>query len=523
MNFISWVFLVFLLAVIVVYFLVPKKYRYLVLLLSSLLFYLYAGWQHLLYLLAVILISYLGGLLLSDHIQRKEEYLVLHKEEMTKEEKKKYQRKETKKLSCLCGLFVIVLLLILVVVKYFNTVVSLLKESYPGIPDTLKIILPVGLSFYLFQALGYVIDCYRGTIKAERNILKYSLFLTYFPQLLQGPIERYSDLAPQLTQGHFFDEQNFIHGTQRMLIGYLKKVAIADVLSKFVSSVKSDSTATGILVFLMLIAYGIELYCDFSGFMDIAVGASEIFSIKLTENFDTPYLSKSIAEFWRRWHITLGSWFRDYLYYPILNSTFGRRMLKKRRKWSTSLITIMALLAVWVSMGLWHGSSLNFLIYGLYHGGFIILSFLLEPIYTKIKKGLGVDEKSFGYQMFCVIRTFLIVTFGYVFFLSNSLEESCSLILRMFSSTGFATILDGGLGNYNLSIFNLFIVLLSVLILIFSSDVVKVRKPFFTASQGELSLQRSVLSVLMVFVIAFSWILLYSQGDYSSDFVYFQF
>ncbi len=522
MNFISLLFLAFLAVVIILYFLVPKKYRFLVLLVSSIAFYAYAGWQHLLYLLGVIAVTYLGGLLLSDHRENEKEYLLLHKEEMTKEEKKCFRKKSARKGNVICVFFVIILLLVLIVVKYFNSVVSLLRNSNPDIPSSLKIILPLGLSFFLFQGIGYVIDCHRGTIKAERNILKYALFMSYFPQLLQGPIERYADLAPQLYEGHGFDETNFASGSKRILIGFVKKVCIADILSKFVTSVKGDSSATGFFIVLMLLAYAIELYCDFSGFMDIACGVSEIFSIKLTENFDKPYLSRSIAEFWRRWHITLGAWFRDYLYYPILNSPFGRKMLVKN-KWTRNLITVLGLLAVWICMGLWHGSTLNFLVYGLYHGGFIILSFLLEPVFTKIKTKLKIDDKSFGYQSFCVIRTFLIVMFGYVLFITDSLEETMNLIQRMFSSSGIVMLMDGKLSDYNLNMFNLLIVILSILFLLVDSDVIKVRKKLSIVSQKEKSLQSVCLSILMIFVVAFSWILLYSQGDYSSDFVYFQF
>jgi alginate O-acetyltransferase complex protein AlgI len=523
MNFISLVFLGFLVIVTLVYFLVPKKGRYVVLLVASLVFYAYAGWQHLLYLLSIILFTYLGGLILSHNRDNEKEYLIIHEEEMSKEDKKIYRKRNEGKRKKICGLFVILLVLLLFVVKYFNTLISIFKESNPNIPSDLKIILPLGLSFFLFQGIGYVIDCHRGIIVAEKNFMKYMLFMSYFPQLLQGPIERYADLAPQLYIGHDFDETNFINGTRRILIGFFKKVAIADILAKFVSSVKADDNATGFIVILMLLAYAVELYCDFSGFMDIACGVSEIFSIKLTENFDKPYLSKSIAEFWRRWHITLGSWFRDYLYYPILNSALGRKLLMKRKTWSTELITVIGLLAVWVSMGFWHGSSLNFLLYGLYHGFFIIISYLLEPFFKKLRLKFNVDEKSFGYQAFCVIRTFLIVMFGYVLFITSSLAESGNLIVRMFSSSGLGLILDGKLSDYHLNLFNFLIVVISILVLLIDSDVIRIKKPIFVSEEKELSLQKTCFSILMVAVICFSWILLYSQGDYSSDFVYFQF
>jgi D-alanyl-lipoteichoic acid acyltransferase DltB (MBOAT superfamily) len=371
--------------------------------------------------------------------------------------------------------------------------------------------------------MGYVIDVKRGECGAEKNFFKYFLFIAYFPQLLQGPIERYNDLAPQLYEGHGFDADNFAKGGQRIAIGFFKKVVIADMAGIFVDQVLADETQTGVVIALMLLFYAIQLYADFSGFMDIACGVSKLFGIRLAENFDTPYLSLSVAEFWRRWHITLGAWFRDYLYYPFLTSKLSAALMKKRKAWATALATTLGLLLVWVCMGLWHGAAWSFLFYGLYHGGLIILGNLTKPLTQKWIAAWKIDENSALFTLFRMARTFLLVCFGYVFFVTGDIGESFSLIARMFSAFNWNVFADGTLGDLGLTAYSLWQIALGILILVVYSGTMKPRKTYCLYTEREKTFNGALTMVTLMIAVVFAWVLLYALGDYTSDFVYFQF
>ena len=338
---------------------------------------------------------------------------------------------ERKRQAVLAGVLT-VLLGMLGVFKYGGWMAGICGGS-------LSLILPLGLSFYIFQSLGYCIDVYRGEFPAEKNLLRHALFVSFFPQLLQGPIGSYSSLAPQLCGGRDFDYHEAVFGLQRVVWGFFKKLVIANHIALLIDDKWTSQTAEGFVLWsFVLFLYSIQLYADFSGYMDIACGCSQMLGIRLDENFDSPYLSKSISEFWRRWHITLGAWFKNYLFYSLLRSDAINRLRKRfsSKYLSSAIPTALSLLVVWILIGLWHGADFCYIFYGLYHGLFVILGVFLESQYRRFRE---TCERRFGqkvYTAFQMFRTFAIVTFGYVLFRPGSIGATVDVLSRMFSRTG---------------------------------------------------------------------------------------
>lgn len=317
---------------------------------------------------------------------------------------------------------------LLVFLKYTNFFIRLLQGFSLSLVTLDWLVLPLGISFYTFQSVGYCIDVYRGMAEPEHNFFRYALYVSFFPQISQGPIGRYSELAPQLYKPHSFCYEEFTAGLERMLLGYFKKVVVADQIGIFVEQVYgAPANYSGILLAFATVCYAFQLYADFSGYMDISLGIGRCFNIQLAENFDTPYFSKSIAEFWRRWHISLGNWFRDYLYYSVLRSGWLTKLGRKisrggHKKASKNITTALGLLITWTTIGFWHGAAWKFVAYGLFHGTFVILAAVLSEYYQKAKLVFRIREESAFWQGFQILRTFFIVCVGYVLFRSGSLR-----------------------------------------------------------------------------------------------------
>ncbi len=326
-----------------------------------------------------------------------------------------------------------------------------------GIFKYASLVLPIGLSFYVFQSMGYCIDVYRGTAETETNFFRHALYVSFFPQLLQGPIGDYNRLSPQIFQEHEFSYRNAVYGLQRAAWGFFKKLVIANQISLVIDGIWADyGSYTGFLFWwCILVLYAFQLYADFSGYMDIANGCAQMLGIVMDENFETPYFSKSIAEFWRRWHITLGTWFRNYVFYPILRSDICSGIRKKYRKRNAYLANTLpdafALLVVWFLIGLWHGAGWCYVAYGLFHGTFVILSVVLSPIYTAFHRKFSKLVESRGFCILQVVRTFLIVAFGYAIFRPADLTVTAEIIRRMTNGIGLHEMLN--FGKENIKIF----------------------------------------------------------------------
>jgi len=319
------------------------------------------------------------------------------------------------------------------------------------------IILPVGISFYTFQALGYTMDVYRDDLYAEKNFIRYALYVSFFPQLVAGPIERSKNLLKQLASPKKFSFTSARDGLLLMLWGLFLKMVIADRVAIFVDTVYGDYSAfPGVYLILATMLFAVQIYCDFSGYSIIAKGAAEVMGIELMENFDAPYLSTSVAEFWRKWHISLTSWFKDYLYIPLGGSRKG-----KFRKYLNKMI-------VFVVSGLWHGASLSFVAWGGLNGLYQIAGEVLSPIRKKLNQRLCLNEISIGHKLIRMIATFVLVDFSWIFFRADSLKESVAIIKSMVTVYNPWILFDGGIYQCGLDIKNYRLMIVCICVLSFA-------------------------------------------------------
>lgn len=399
MSFVSIQFFAFLAVLFCVYFLVPRKWQWKVLPLFSIWFYISYGVQYIGFILCTVLMTYFMAVRLNrtDH-----KFAQLKQQCDNKEQRKKYKEKyiKSKKIIMLAGLSLN--FGIWAILKYANLVDFL----------------PLGISIYSFVAAGYCIDVYRGKYQAEKNLLKYCSFITFFPHIVQGPFSRYDVLGSTLFEKHDFDFERFAQGSLRMAWGYLKKLVIANRMTVAVDLIMADTVGfDGIYIFWLFILLPVRLYADFSGYMDIAAGLCHILGIRLQENFMQPFFAKSIDEFWRRWHITLGAWFRDYLFYPVSMSKLTQKISKRcKNKFSPATARLIpsyiALIFVWSATGLWHGGSPNFLLWGWINLFCIVTSMQFKPFYARIKNRLHIADENRIWQAVQMIRTFLIFGFA---------------------------------------------------------------------------------------------------------------
>lgn len=445
MSITSLSFLLLLAGTFLLYFLLPKKMQWIVLLVASMVFYLVGGYKTVIYVLITASSVYGAALWMKALNDKRLAYVGEHKDSLSKEDKKALKTACQKKRKAVMVLTVLLNIGILCVFKYFhfaleqvNAVCGLFGSS--GIQDTFSLIVPLGISFYTFQSVGYLADVYWEHYDPETNYFRMLLFVSFFPQMTQGPISDYQVLTRELFTEHEFTYTNFSHGAWRFLWGLAKKLIIADILSDYVANTFAHYTEyAGIAVFLGAICYSIQIYADFSGYMDIMCGYCEMLGIRLTENFNLPYFSRSIAEYWRRWHISLGEWFKKYIYYPIGMSNWSRSFAKNTKKkfgkhFADTVPATVALLVTWLATGLWHGASWAYVAWGLVNGLFIILSLWMEPVYAKIRDKLKMTDDSAGWNVFRIVRTFILVTFIKVLPEVGTLRDGFGLIKQVFTS-----------------------------------------------------------------------------------------
>ena len=440
MTFISYQFLLGSAAAVIFYYLLPTGIRWITLLIFSILFYLQGGPEGLLTVLLTTLITYLSALLIGRTDQKK-------------------RRKRRVILSCA----------VLLLAGYL----ALTKLSgYVNISP----VIPVGISYYTFSLISYLADVYWKKEQAERNFLKLALFALYAPKILQGPISKHRTLGPQLTEGHAFSYKNLTFGMQRMIWGLFKKLVIANRTAIFVNNVyNGDLADTGGAVLALTVFLSVmQLYCDFSGCMDIACGLSQIFGIELDENFKRPFFSRSAAEFWRRWHITLGIWFKDYVYMPIVISPgmlkisgFFRKKISKRC--GKAVLTVIPLSLVWILTGLWHGTGINYVIWGIYWGCIIILSEVFAPEIRKLTALLHINTKAPTWRWFQMIRTFALFYVGRLIASQKSPEDVKTIVRNMIWKPEIAQLMNGELFNYTQVKADLIVIALSLVLLWFIS------------------------------------------------------
>ena len=527
MAFNTLTFVMFFVIVLIGYYIVPKKIKWLFLLLVSYFFYLYASIKFAFFILLTTISSYFAAIWISNlHSKEKTEL-----QDVQKDKKKKIKADFKKKKRAILIGILILNFGILLFLKYFNFFSENLNQlleslSMNGRSPTFNLILPLGISFYTFQTMSYVIDVYWGKVTAERNFGKVALFVSFFPQILEGPIGRFHDLAPQLYEGRKLEYQNLKAGMQLILWGYFKKMVIADrvaIIADYVFQHYMQISGAGVIVGVFM--YAIQDYTDFSGCIDIARGCAKAMGINMAENFRRPYFSKTVSEFWRRWHITLGAWMKDYVFYPF-SLTKGMRNLGKFAKKhfgksiGRTLPIALGNILVFFLVGVWHGANWNYIIWGLFYGILIAVSGLLKPVFTWVNEKLKINTKSFLFQGFQIFRTFYITCLGCIIFRASDLNIAWDVFRKTWRIWDIPSNFNSELLTFGVNKAN-YIVLLISLIILFIVDVLQEK-----GKAGE-SLERKPFVVrYAIYLVLFTAIILfgvYGSGYNQSQFVYMQF
>lgn len=443
MSILSVRFILFLAGLLILYYLLPRRFQWGLLLLASLCFYLLSGWQTLPFLLLTSLSVWASALWIHRLAEREKAELKARKAEMTKQDRaarKAAGKRQRRRIMVLCLVLNFGILCAFKYIHFLLAQANGLAGIFGGqVRDTVRWIAPLGISFYTFQTVGYLCDVYWENCPAEKSIWKVLLFTSFFPQITQGPISTWRDLSGELFRPHSLDDRSLIRGSERLLWGYFKKMVVANIFSGYVQTVFTHyGSYSGPAVFLGALCYSVQIYADFSGYMDIMCGYCQMLGISLTENFQRPYFSKSIAEYWRRWHISLGTWFKNYLYYPLAVARWNQNLGKaaKRRLGKAVgafLPATLSLVVVWLTTGLWHGASWAYIAWGGVNGLFIIFSMWMEKTYGKWKQALRIRETSWFWRAFQVLRTFTLVTFIKVLPEVGTLHQGFGLWKRIFT------------------------------------------------------------------------------------------
>ncbi len=490
-------FLVFFPVVLLLYFVAPKKLRCPVLLLAS--YYFYMSWnpKYALLIAFSTVSTFVAGLMMKRAI--------------------KQERRKVK--IAVLATTITINLAILFLYKYFDFAIDninlvLQRFHIEIINNPFDLLLPVGISFYTFQALGYIIDVYRGTTEAETSLLKYALFVSFFPQLVAGPIERSGNLLEQIRtidRKSLMSYRRITNGLIVMLWGFFMKMVIADRAAILVNHVFDHYwTLDSFALIVGVVFFAIQIYCDFASYSIIAIGAAQVMGFELMENFNAPYLATSIKDFWNRWHISLSTFFKDYLYFPLGGSRNG--------KWKT----YRNLMIVFIVSGIWHGANWTFILWGALHGAYQIIGRVTLPARTKLYDKLHVKTKSFSFKLSQILFTFVLVNFAWIFFRADTIAQAFTYIGRIFTQIDIWSVFNGGIYTLGLDRpeLNILFVAIGVLLLV---DLLRYRKGkrIDEVLEGEmLGFRWAVLLALLFCVVVFGT---YGPTFDAQEFIYFQF
>ena len=497
MLFNSLSFLVFFPIVTILYFILPHRFRWVWLLGAS--YYFYMSWnpKYALLMAASTIITYLSGILI-ERANRQENV-----------KKRDAQRKLWVALSFSLNLS------ILFFFKYFDFALDSLNHlllfiGVRAVTPSYDVLLPVGISFYTFQALSYTMDVYRGELPAEKNLGKYALFVSFFPQLVAGPIERSKNLLTQVYERHYFDYDRVKNGLLLMIWGLFQKIAVADRVAVIVNEVYDHYSAyTGAHVALATLLFSVQIFCDFSGYSDIAKGAAQVMGFRLMDNFRQPYFSTSIHEYWRRWHISLSTWFRDYLYIPLGGSRCSR--LKKYRN---IMITFLV-------SGLWHGANWTYVAWGGLHGAYHVLGDMLKPVRRKVSALTKINAGVLPVRLLQGFFTFALVSFAYIFFRAPAVGSAFDIIKQIFVNFSLTKLLDSEL--LTVIGFNRFDVLFTVgaIVILFVVQMLQTKIDVLAALSKKRRWFRWAVYLSLIFGLLV-YVIIYRSGA-SQEFIYFQF
>jgi alginate O-acetyltransferase complex protein AlgI len=519
----------FILVLFLVYYIMPKKYQWILLLLASYLFYSIAGVKYLIYILATTLSTYFISLRLNQLQTAQASYLKENKESLSREEKKAYKagmKLRQRRWMVLCLVFNFG---ILAVIKYADFTLSNINGvlNWVGTKPLplIGFILPLGISFYTFQTMGYLIDVYREKYPSERNLFKLALFISFFPQLIQGPISRFDDLKETLFSEHRADITNISFGLQRILWGYFKKLVIADRLLVGVNTiVRNPEEYQGVYVLVGMFFYAITLYADFTGGIDITIGIAQVLGIRVKENFERPYFSKSIAEYWRRWHISLSTWFREYMFYPISVSKtmldLGKSCKKHVGDWLGRRIAIyIASIIVWFTTGIWHGAAWNFIVWGLLNCLVILVSQECMPLYEKFHARFHVGH-TFWYRLFQVGRTFWLMSFLRTLDCYRDVGTTFRMYGTIVTRFNYDELFTGGLMQLGLSIADYLVLIAAVAFMLAVSLLGRSGSVREKLASRPLAVRYATYFILLLVILIFG---AYGVGYDANQFIYSQF
>ena len=410
MKFNTLQFLLFLPVVATLFFILPHRWRWILLLAGSYLFYMSWNPKYIIVLLVVTAVGYIVGLWLTRETDPKTRRLIL--------------------------IFSLAIILgILFFFKYFNHANPLLQVLFGQLIGSdlwpvIHVAIPLGISFFTLQAISYVIDTYRGVAPSEKQAGIFALFIAFFPHLTAGPIARAKHLIPQFYEPHTADYEKIVTGLQRMAWGFFKKLVIADRLALLVNPIYDDPSAyTGAVLLLATYAFAFQIYCDFSGYADIAIGAARVMGFQLQENFQQPYYAQSIVDFWRQWHISLSNWLRDYIYYPM-----SRALHRSNLRSENILVLIIPPFTTMLVSGLWHGTNWTFLVWGALHGMYMVISVLTSRWKNRLDLPFALPARiTVGLKIFV---TFNLVSFAWIFFRASSLSDAVYIVRHLFVNTG---------------------------------------------------------------------------------------
>ena len=486
MLFNSFHFLIFFPIVTLIYFFIPYRVRWIWLLITSYYFYMCWNPKYAILIATSTLITYLSGIFISNSKDKKKLWVAL---------------------SFISNLS------ILFFFKYFdfaieNINIILNKLHITLITPSFDVLLPVGISFYTFQALSYTVDVYRGDVKPEKNLGKYALFVSFFPQLVAGPIETSKHLLDQFNHNYDFDYDRVKSGLLLMLWGFFQKLVIADRIAIVVNTVYNNYTDySGFTLIVATVLFAFQIYCDFSSYSDIAIGCARVMGFELMQNFNRPYFSKSIAEFWRRWHISLGGWFRDYLYIPLGGSRQGK--LKKYRN----------IMIVFLTSGLWHGAGWGFIVWGFLHGFYQVVGDLLKPTREYFIEKFNINKNRFFHRLSQIVIVFILVDFAWIFFRANTFSDAIGIIKNMFVFNPWV-LFDGSLYNLGLDQKDFIVGILAIFILIIVSLLRRNTRLINLIGKQSIIVRWTFYFTFLYSILIFG---IYGPGYAAQQFIYFQF
>ena len=532
MLFTSYGFIAFIAAVILLYYIVPKKTQWMLLLAASYFFYAFSGLKNFAFIVSVTVSCYVIARILEGMKRREDIAVEKNRDIWTKDERKLFRAKKKKGRLSVLVLGVVINIGILAVIKYrafairnVNSILSLFDVENLTVPT---LVLPMGISFFVFQSVAYIIDVYRGKTFAEKNIARFALFVSFFPQLVQGPISRHSDLASQLYEPHKFDSIKLKFGLQRILWGFFKKLVIADRIMVAIKPLaSSDNSYDGAYVFLLIIFYSIRIYADFTGGIDITIGIAEALGMKLAENFNRPFSSRTTKEYWNRWHMTMGSWFNDYIFLPLSVTKPLLKLSKSARSKNNRFMkglgkripVYTATTVTWLATGIWHGAAWNFVVWGLLNCLVILVSQELEPLYRRFRSKFPKLVASYPYHCFEATRTFLLMG------LIRSLDCYCNVGVTfsrwgsMFTKFNWNEVFGGGIQELGLKAVDYVIIAVAVVI-IFAVSKLSEKRDLRQALVDKTALSWTLAGAMLIAVLLFG---AYGMGYDASQFIYNQF